>query len=262
MRIAIITHGGAADHINLQGLIRYYSSIINKDDTLVVMSQGNCVGLLHALYEDLDNIEIYTNKDMYPELIFHDQALLQMSHSISLIRVGYYLYEYNRFAEMSKYSFIESFYLSKNLDPSMRYTNFVIPQSIKEESMVLYNDFIKKHGKDYILIHEDPGHKIINDLEYLDVRGNIVKLDRKYITNNLPIINLDLISDKMIDYYDIVLNAKEIHITNSSWGCLIHLLNFNEEKLKNTPVYMHYYARECKNEKIYENPKHPNWIFI
>ena len=262
MRIAIITHGGAADHINLQGLIRYYSSIINKDDTLVVMSQGNCEGLICAMYEDLENVEVYTNKAIYPELIFDDQAILCISQSKTLIRVGYYLYEYNRFIEMSKYSFVECFYLSKNLDPTMRYSNFIIPKSIQNESTIIYNDFIKKYGKDYILIHEDPGHKIINGLEYLDVRGNIVKLDRKYMNNSLPIINLDLISDKMIDYYDVLLNAKEIHITNSSWGCLVHILNFIEDKLKNIPVYMHYYARECKNEKIYENPKHPNWIFI
>lgn len=260
-RVVIITHGGCGDHINLHGLIRYYASIV--PDKLVVMSQGNCHALLCAMYEDLSNVEIFLDRDMYPELMFHDMYLLQRTNSTHLIRVGFYLFEcvINFKPEIS---FIDAFYLSKHLDPKMRYTNFKIPNSIKEESNIVYNDFIKQYGENYILIHEDPGNSIINGLKYNEgVRKKISPINKEYIINkNLPIININLISDKMIEYYDIILNAKEIHLIDSAWASYIYILNHIDTRFENVPVYMHYYSREFKNPLLYESPKYKNWNFI
>lgn len=260
MATVIITHGGAADHINLHGLIRHYASIV--PDKLIVMSQGNCEGLIAALYEDLPNVFILTDRNMYPTLYENDNYLINVSGAKYLIRVGFYLFEYTYYAIILKHSFLDSFYLSKNLDPTMRYTNFKIPPTILEESKLIYQDFIKKHGTDYILIHEDPNHSIINGFKYGDkIRNTIIPINKKFIKTDLPIINLDQISNKMIDYFDVLLNAKEIHLIHSSWSNLLYILNFNEEKLKSIPIYMHFYSRENKDYCLYE-PKHSNWTYL
>ena len=260
MDTVIITHGGAADHINLQGLIRYYASIV--PGKLIVMSQGNCEGLMLALYEDLPNVFILTDRNMYPTLYENDNYLINVSRANYLIRVGFYLFEYVYYVNKMGESFVNSFYLSKNLDPTMRYTNFKIPPTILEQSKLIYQDFVKKHGNDYILMHEDPNHSIINGFKYGDnVRNTILPINKKFIKTDLPVINLDQISNKMIDYYDVVLNAKEIHLIHSSWSNLLYILNFNEEKLKSIPIFMHFYCRENKDYNLYD-PKHENWTHL
>jgi len=260
MATVIITHGGAADHINLQGLIRHFASIVPNE--LIIMSQGNCEGLIAALYEDLPNVIILTDRNMYPTLYENDTYLINVSDAKYLIRVGFYLFEYTYFTEQKKKSFVEAFYLSKNLDPSMRYTNFKIPQSIREESKKIYENFIEKFGNEYVLIHEDPNHSIINGFKYGDnIRSNILPINKKFIRNDLPIINLDQISNKLIDYLDVLLNAKEIHVIHSSWSNLLHNLNFSEEKLKSIPIYIHFYCRDNKDYNLYE-PSHNNWTYL
>jgi hypothetical protein len=255
MRTAIIIHMGVSDHINLQGLVRYYASLING--TLVLMDQGNCTGLLHAMYSDLSNVEICTDLDLYPNNLFDDDYTKMKAQTNNLIRVGFHLCKC-----IPEESFIDTFYLSKGLDPKMRYTNFIIPEQIKNESKNIYNDFIKIYGDEYILIHEDPGNQTIKNCTYTINRGNFTQLDRKYMNTNYPIINLNLISDKIIDYYDIILNAKEIHLIDSCWANVIYNLMFNEEKLKTKPIFIHYYARSNKNFLLYESPKHESWNYI
>jgi hypothetical protein len=261
MRTVLVTHWGIGDHIIVHGLIRHYATVTPW--TIIIISIGNDVEVLKAMFCDLKNIEIFSNENINTYTIEDDKYLLYLTNSINILRVGYFDYNYHYLLKTSGLSPFDCFYLSKNLEPSVRYNNFKVPQEILNESKDVYSKFIEKYGNEYVLIHEDSGNNIINGIEY-PARGNIKLINRIFIKNkNLPIINLDRISTKIIDYYDVIINAKEIHLIDSSWSHYIYSINHLEkEKMKNISISMHFYCRDYKNDCLYTNPTHTNWNFI
>jgi hypothetical protein len=146
-----------------------------------------------------------------------------------------------------KFSFAHSFYTYNNLDASFRIDKFNIYNDTEAEINV-YNTFIKKYGKKYILIHED------------DTRN--LKINRTKINNKtLPIINLNKISDTFVDYTKIIKNASEIHLIDSSWSVFIYLLSYKD--IKDKPIFLNesYFKLKGRDTNIYKNPTFSNWVF-
>jgi hypothetical protein len=125
--------------------------------------------------------------------------------------------------------------------------NFTIDS---KKSLNMYHNLIKKKGNNYILIHERPKDNRSNDIK---------PINRNYFINKkLPVYNFDfdskenynIKSNLIFDYYDIIINAQEIHVYNGSLLCLLDRLNYN---LKN--VFLHSY---CKD--IHKKIDFMNWI--
>ena len=148
---------------------------------------------------------------------------------------------------VSKFSFAHSFYTYNNLDEHIRFKNFKIFNN-KDEENNKYNDFIKKYGSNYILVHED------NDRN--------LKINKDKIKNkNLPIINLNKISNIFVDFIKIIKNASEIHLIDSSWSVFIYLLNYKD--IKDIPIFLNesYFKLKGRDTNIYKNPSFSNWVF-
>jgi hypothetical protein len=257
MRTVLIPHMGVSDQLNMQGLVRHYASI--TPGTLVLTEQGNCKEMVEALYCDLPNLEVYSDAGIYPSHIFDDEYIKQVTRCSEIIRIGYNLIDWKDYPNMS---FIDAFYLSKQVPKEYRYTNFRIPASIKEESQQVYDDFVKQYGNDYILIHEDPGHKKIGKCTYSINRGEFYPLIRNHMKLNFPVINLDQISKKVIDYYDVLKNAKEIHCIDSIWANFTYILTLSDPAFQTKKIYLHEYARTNKNPLLYRSPTPSNWVYL
>ena len=259
-RTVIIPHMGVSDQINLSGLIRALASVI--PGTTIVTEQGNCKEMLQALYSDLSNVEVYSDTRLIPYYLFDIPWIVNQTRATGYIKIGYDTIDWSNEDYKNK-SFIQIFYLSKNVPMDYRYTNFKIPDHIMEKSKEVYSEFVEKYGKDYIVIHEDPGHTKIIDSLYDCNRGSFQMLNREYMEPNLPIINLDQISKQVIDFYDVLCNAKEIHCIDSLWANFVYILTMTgNPAFTNKKVFLHQYARTNKNPLLYRNPNPPNWIYL
>jgi glycerol-3-phosphate cytidylyltransferase-like family protein len=257
MRTVIVPHMGVSDHLNLQGLIRHYAQTLSG--TLIVTEQGNCKEMVQMLYCDLSNVEVYSDPAIYPEKMFNDQYLMSVTNSTNLIRIGFNTIDWKDYPNMS---FIEGFYHSKGVPTEYRYTNFRIPDIVRAKAKQVYEEFVAKHGPDYIVIHEEPGHKRIKDCTYSVNRGEFFPLQRNEMDTSLPIINLDQISNGIIDYYEVLLHAKEIHFIDSIWANFTYILTLSEKAFQTKKIVLHEYARSNKNTLLFRKPSPGNWIFL
>ena len=145
-----------------------------------------------------------------------------------------------------------AFYLSANVEPSIRYTHFKLPKDMscsKDKYKQLLN---KINNNKYILIHNDPSRgRFLNDdllKEILQTNGH---LDLPVIycginRYNYPLVpglnNVESVADIMtcnslLDYYDIIINSTECHFMDSS------LSSFTDQiENLNTLLYGHLYS--------------------
>lgn len=270
--IYIIIHQGIGDIFNSIGIINYYHSTFNNSCIYVCVLDNMRKKIIENIYYDNKKI-----KTIIPEFISYqkqkgDTCIKCMTYGkvnscprengqCQFVNYNKYNSKNNLFIKIgsfnnydnwenyrkSKFSFAHSFYTYNNLDEHIRFKNFKIFNN-KDEENNKYNDFIKKYGSNYILVHED------NDRN--------LKINKDKIKNkNLPIINLNKISNIFVDFIKIIKNASEIHLIDSSWSVFIYLLNYKD--IKDIPIFLNesYFKLKGRDTNIYKNPSFSNWVF-
>jgi hypothetical protein len=262
----IIIHQGIGDLFNSIGLINYYTSIYDKvhiflldelrkniyNEVFLNNDKIDCIipDFTNELYEPTTCIICMTNYNTLNCPRINSEKCKYINYKKydgDIIKIG----SFNNFDEWTNYrfsqsSFAHAFYTYNRLDPNIRFDNFKLFNN-KDKENIIYEDFIKKYGNNYILIHED-----INRNYYID--------KNKIINKNLPIINLDNISNYFVDYCKVIKNAQEIHLIDSSWSVLIYLLSYKEI---NTKVFLFesFFINLDRDINIYKNPTFNNWNF-
>lgn len=266
--VNIIIHQGIGDIFNSIGLINYYSSLYEYINVIVLNELNK--NIVNSIFFNRKKIKgIIPNFTNYKNSKQPNTCIICMTNGQSnfcprfpncqcqyidysklhgnIIKIG----SFNNYNEWEKFkekqiSFADAFYLYNNLKSNYKLDFFKLNNNLEIEDIV-YNTFIKKYGTDYILIHED------NERNYF--------INRNKISNsNLPIINLNKISDNFVDYTKVLINAKEFHLIDSSWSVFIYLLSY--KKLKNN-IYLNETLSHSlgRDTNIYKNPKFSNWIF-
>ena len=265
----IIIHQGIGDLFNSIGIINFYNEI-NKKTFILLLNKLNLDILKGIFYNKDDVIPIIPNFIEYDESIFPNTCVNCMAEGNKnccprnnnikckylnfnefkgdIIKIG----SFNNSGNWEKYrrnkfSFAHAFYTYNNLNENIRFKYYEIFNN-KEEENIRYSDFIKKYGSDYILIHEDESRNL--------------KINKNKIKNkNLPIINLNRVSDTFVDYIKIIKNASEIHLIDSSWSVFIYLLSYKD--IKNIPIFLNesYFKSIGRDTNIYKNPTFSNWVF-
>lgn len=241
MKGILYFHQGWTDIINCLPLIDYYLELYEQ---IYLFIRNDANSLINFYLKNKKNnvIPIYINKNILDNM----NTLEYFSKNIDNVSNYEILYhgchDWNRndiymnaFSKCNLF-FVESFYMAYNIDYNKRINCFNFERDYNLENHT-YIEFINKYGQNYILSHE------IND-----------------ITSNLPIINLNGISDTFFDYIKILENAQEIHLLDSVWATFIYLLNTKYELFKNIKIYAY-----C-NRNYYDMYKKPiqldNWTFI
>jgi hypothetical protein len=99
-------------------------------------------------------------------------------------------------------------------------------------------------------------------------------IDKEKINNkeNLPLINIDFLSEKLYDICKIVENSEECHLIENSTALFIYHLQY-KNLIKKNKVYLHAYARKESNRiakkdlsnvyiDMFLQPKLENWELI
>ena len=264
----IIIHQGFGDLFNSIGIINYYSDIY--DLVYIFLLDNARIKIYNEIFFNKKNIiSIIPEFCDYNHINHPNTCIICMtngnnSHCPRIRReickyINYNLYDgdiikigsFDNFDKWTEYrfnqfSFAHAFYSYNNLDTNIRFDYFKFYNNQTLENNI-YNNFIEKYGNEYILVHEDTERKLFID-------------HNKISNNNLPIINLNNISENFIEFIKVIKNAKEIHLIDSSWSVLIYLLSF---KHINVPVFLPdtQFKNMGRDTNIYKNPTFINWNF-
>jgi hypothetical protein len=262
----IIIHQGIGDLFNSIGIINYYSNKYNNI-FVFVLNNINLEILSEIFFNNKNIIPIIPDFVDYNNTIHPNTCINCMTNGNEnycprnsnikckyinydnyngyIIKIGSFNYyeEWTNF-RLNDFSYVHSFYNYNGLNPDIRLTNFILFND-KEKEKNIYNNFIKKYGNNYILIHEDTDRNM-----YVD--------RNKILNKNLPIININKISNYYVDYLEVIKNSKEIHLIYSSWSMFIFLLSY---KLIDNKIFLHK-SNIIREDNIYKNPDLNNIYFI
>jgi hypothetical protein len=213
--IYIYHHLGLGDHIICNSIVRNFC---DSYDTVYLFVKPHNYKNVEFMYRDLTNITLIKGYDNFCENYIKRK---------NYIKIG--------FDELDRsISFDKSFYKQSNLHFEMKWSDFHIERDYEKENK-LYRELI---NIEYIFVHDDidRGFKVREDLLPKDIK--IIRPSMEY---------------DFFDYCKIIENAKEIHLMESSYKCLVEHLNIKSKRL-----FYHTYIRNYpKNIRV--SSKY-NWI--
>lgn len=204
MNELIIAHNlGLGDHFICNGLINYFSLFYEK--------------IFLPVYNLPNNSNIETVKSLYKDNT--KVSLLPINHEVSIWHDPDILYKYTEHlclqtidVELFKYkpstiAWYRYFYEQFGIPYYYRYKYFCLPKTI-EESEKLYHRHIPD-GQKYRVIHDNSS---VSGYYPLMINKNdsllTIKIDRS-------------LTDNLLNWVDILKNADEIHVVDSSVFCLV-----------------------------------------
>jgi hypothetical protein len=234
----IIFHLGTGDNFTMYALVMYYQKIYENVYIFCLYRNRFTV---KQLYEKFDNIHVIILDPGYNVFRVPDEIISTYKNKINdcdLILTGIS----NPYWPPKNQPFWRAFYTDINIPYEIRYQYNDISRNNNHE-IKLYNDVIGRYGSNYIFVHD---HRSANYKHY-DPRKN-VEIDKNgelpifhpnfnYYEDNInhkfyDLWDNKLLSDNLLDYCLLIENAKEIHITDSSFSCLCPYLNLDKIKIK------------------------------
>jgi len=229
-------HQGWTDIFNSLGLIGWY---LKTYDKLKVLIRIDAMPLLDCYcqqfgdrveleYQPKELLDMKINFSMYScDLLFHGVH--------NKFRVDCYK---DRFVDTTHYNFVNTFYTLYDIPATARIDEFRIERDLELEDKN-YNEFIKTYCTNYRLYH------------------TIVPLPSDDPT--LQTVDLNQSSDIFFDSIKILINAKELHLLDSSWASFVYLVDAKYRLFQHISVKI-YCAR--KYIDIFSDPiTLPNWTF-
>jgi|SaaInlStandDraft_7_1057024.scaffolds.fasta_scaffold124386_1 hypothetical protein len=267
-KILIQFNNGYTDIINLISIVKYYSSIYLhtiliiredvKDFVNFFLKNINNVNIIYIKYSDQknyhhtawnENIDLtYTNKELInfcklKNINIKEYERKYIGHMDRLLsnipgKSGPHNSKFQYYSDKLKGNWLKAFYMSSNIDYSIRYKFFDIDRDYKLENQK-YDDFVKKYGDNYNLCHS-------NNMDDFENKYNAVELSGKSII--------------FFDYIKILINSKNMYLTDSSWACFIYLLDMKYGLFKDINIF--YYPLKWKITFFVNEPLLNNWKII
>ncbi len=268
--IILVPHQGWADFFSMNGIINYHCEEYDEVIVLVLDESRRIfvsemfkfeqkikvqIAPLTTFCFETEETDVYTHMSHSkpPEGSLNNYRKIDFSKfDSSFERKGLGAFskysEWSKFRDESGLSFSHAFYAYHNIPMERRVSSFKITRNyaVEERNYELFVEKIKT--RDYIIIHEDVS------------RGLLV--DRNNIENKeLRIHNLNQTSVVMIDQILIILNAKEVHLIESSYSVMLYFLSLTDENFKSKKIYLNIKNRGDRDLRIYHNPTPEKWIF-
>ena len=183
-------HLGLGDHFICNGLI---NALSEQYDAIYLICKANNYTTVFSMYSDNPKI-VVCKIDKEPEDIieFVTESKLQF------LQIG--------FRDFDNQTFDKTFYTHLGFDFSLRYDNFKLPSGLNKD--VYETHYKTEFG--YCLIHNESSVGTFDfdiDTQY----------EKKYIKRG--------ITDNLLDYIEVIKNAKEIHCVDSSVYHLVDSIN-------------------------------------
>jgi hypothetical protein len=258
-KATILFHQGFTDIINHLPILSYYVDKFSKISVIIRPDASNILKYyINAnKYTNIDIIEIEKsiidyylvfNKlgDLFLKFYNLEKTYLLFFGTFDELRNDSYK---NKFYPLLKSNifFCDLFYKAYDFEYSNRINWFSYERLPIENE--IFNQFCLKHSFDltkefeYILYHEDISNKVLIDF------------DKKS-----EAISINKMSDNFFDCLKILENAKELHLIDSSWACILYLMDAKYGIMKNKRVNL--YAKRGYGE-MFRSPKPLlNWNII
>lgn len=232
-------HQGWTDIVNQLSLINYYArdydqiDLIMRDDAnLLVDFYLNGLSNVFVAYCPLVSHNVCGfsyDRSKYDDILFHGTYDKDRQDS------------HHKILDVEGQFFVKKFYTRYGIDYSNRVTLFDLKRNHELEEK-RFNDFIQKHGKDYVVKHETLENRLNNE---------------NFASKS---INFDNISQCFFDMIKVVENSKEIHVIDSVWAAVIYHIDAKYRLFKNIPVHV-YCARGYTD--MFDDPvKLDNWFIL
>jgi len=199
----IYHHLGMGDHFACNAIVRNYSKLYDKLFLFVKPANYENVKFM---YKDLANIKYLVGDDNFAESIISNKK-----NALKINCVGKEL----------DCNFDEYFYRSINMDFEKMWSDYYVERDIRSEKALF--DKFNLVENEYIFIQEDASRNLL--------------MDRSKLRTDLRILESD-IQYNIFDYQYILENAREIHLMESSYKCLVDHLNIKGV------LYFHKYMRD------------------
>ena len=213
-------HLGLGDHFICNGMVNYFSEMLNCNIHLPCREKYyKTVSSLYSMSPNINVMPMKMTRSGAPyDLGVKEVNELSVEKNWRIIRVGfhgnfYYTTIYPDYP-LCAINVDRQFYEQCNIPFSIRYKKVKIPSL--ESSKKMYKSIISDK-EEYILIHRNSS---ATSKYPINLNSNIKIVD---VTPDL--------TDNLLDYVDLIINAKEIHCVNSSFFCLVDSL-FSKTKAK------------------------------
>lgn len=261
-KACIYFHQGWTDIAMCMGLINYYRTMYSSVNVII---RSDARALVDYYVRTLDNTEVtYIDTDSGR---YYGQIRTNCTNSTVVYQDGIIKipteYAIMFHAEHDKYRedcykgiwdqpyrhpttkhFSEMFYVFYGIDFLNRITHFTVERDLVLEEEV-YSNFVETNGRDYVLYHDDE-----NNSQYGHHHVS-TKLDFDRSNKHYSYVNLNRASNIFFDYIKVFQNAKEIHLVDSIWGCLLYQLDAKYNILQGKQVNLY-----CKrgHENLFKHP--------
>jgi hypothetical protein len=204
-----ISHLGLGDHIGMNGAVRYVA--LQHDETHVVVK--DCYKTtLAAMFADLPSVKLF----IIPEHTLSIEQLVDLSQFSNVYRCGCYVQNPHSWEDLPN-----CFYRDMNIDPSVRHSHFHLPRT--EASAVLFEPL---RDMRYIFVQQKSSSHFTplitwdsDEVLTIDPNKNMYEPDHRWYTLADSFVNRPF-----FDYINVIENADEIHVVESSFYCLASYL--------------------------------------
>ena len=232
----LLFHQGWTDIFNSLGLIGWYLKTYEKLTVLIRMDAMPIMDFYCRQFGDCVELD-FRPKEFLDTYISFPTSYDLLIHGINdVLRIDRYKDAYQK---SSHQTFVNTFYTLYDIPARIRIEDFYLQRDTQLEEET-YTQFIQKYGTHYRLTHTI---ELLPSEDY-----------------TLQTVDLNQSSDTFFDSIQILQNAKEFHLVDSSWAALVYLLDTKYHLFQNIPVNV-YCAR--KYIAMFSDPvKLPNWTLL
>jgi len=202
MDLTIVHHLGIGDSLNINGMVRHFSS---KGYHVHVITRKKQYESIQFMYRDDSNIIVLTTESDNPNdirSVIKGTSLNLGTYSCSNNEWAYIIKNFNSWAHFP--------YYQAGLNPIIMKTKFKLVRDTEREE-----ELLKTFGDDdFIFVHEDPKHKCLQ----VDTTYNIIKPD----TVSLPF--------NIFDWLGVLEKAKEIHCGHGGFAWIVEMCNIGTKE--------------------------------
>lgn len=202
--IYIHHHLGLGDHIDMNGLVRFYLSA-NKCNKINLFVKSVYYDMIKYMYADEDRIELI-KIDPLVEENFQVFEYMKKVKNGELLRIGFENYPFGMENQDNKNCW-EYFYEQVNVPYNVKVNLFYIERNHEEEERVFSK--LNPNNESYIFLHDDPDRGFFIDSSHIiDKKLKIIKNDK---------------TENIFHFLKILEKAEEIHCMESSFKSLIEI---------------------------------------
>jgi hypothetical protein len=219
-----LSHMGLGDHIGMIGAVNYLSF---RYDEIHVACLPQYQVTLTNVYKNNPLVKILPLKLSKTSGYYASNPWEWVNEVNSLLPTTSYTYIY-RSGLLKPNSFIGAFpigfYWDLAMDPEIRHTYFHIAEP--KESIELYSHL---KDKEYIFVHEKSSNNFVKLVSW-DISTTLTidpNTNHYEITHPLYSLAQLFVDVPFLNYCDVIRNAKEIHVVDSSFQCLASYLKLS-----------------------------------